>query len=120
MSTPISDTFAAQLKTMRTELLAQLEAQRGGKISQSDAAHHAREQASDDWARANTERELDFALQDHEAEELAAIDAALGRIQDGSYGLCLECGVNIPTARLHANPMAMRCVSCQEKQEAAA
>ena len=117
MSLNISDTYTNQLQQMRTELLAQLRAQRGGKVGRAESAADARESASDDRATAETERDLAFALEERESAELVAIDEALKRIADGSYGLCTDCGVQIAAARLHANPTAMRCVGCQEKAE---
>lgn len=119
MSQNISDSFAEQLKQMRTETLAQLRAQRGGAVGRAEAAANMRSTESDDWAQAGSERDLAFAMDERESAELVAIDAALKRIDDGSYGLCLDCGVAIATARLHANPTAMRCVGCQEKVEKA-
>ena len=119
MDAHISDTFTRQLQQMRTDVLAQLRAQRGGKIGRAEAAAEAREHQSDDWAQADAERDLAFALEERESAELVAIDGALKRIADGSYGLCTECGVQIATARLHANPTALRCVGCQEKTEQA-
>jgi len=117
MSQNISDTYASQLQQMRTEVLAQLRAQRGGKVGRAESAADARENASDDWAQADAERDLAFALEERESAELVAIDEALKRIADGSYGLCIDCGANIATPRLHANPTALRCVACQEKIE---
>lgn len=119
MSSSISDTYAAQLQQMRADLIAQLRAQRGGKIGRAEAAAEAREQQSDDWAQADAERDLSIALEERESAELVAIDAALLRIADGSYGLCMDCGESIATARLHANPTAMRCVRCQDQRERA-
>jgi len=119
MSTNISETYANQLQQMRAELLAQLRAQRGGKVGRAESAAEARENASDDWAQADAERDLAFALEERESGELIAIDEALKRIADGSYGLCTDCGAQIATARLHATPTAMRCVGCQEKTEQA-
>jgi DnaK suppressor protein len=119
MSQPISDSFAQQLQQMRADTLAQLRAQRGGAVSRAEAAADLRSSESDDWAQAGSERDLAFALDERESAELVAIDAALQRIADGSYGLCLDCGVAIATARLHANPTAMRCVDCQGKLELA-
>ena len=113
MNTPISDTFTQQLQQMRSELLAQLREQRGGKVGRAESAAEAREQQSDDWAQADAERDLSVALEERESAELVAIDQALERVADGSYGLCQACGVGIPTARLHANPVALRCVTCQ-------
>lgn len=117
MSQNISDTFKSQLQEQRAQVLEQLRQQRGGALSRSESAAQARETASDDWAKADAERDMSIALEERESAELIAIDEALKRIADGSYGLCVDCGVNIPTARLHANPAAMRCVSCQDKLE---
>jgi len=117
MSTPISDTFGDQLRQLRSELLAQVRAQRGGRVGRAEAAADARENVGDDWAQADAERDLSIALEERESAELVAIDEALKRIADGSYGLCVDCGVSIATARLHANPTALRCVACQDKVE---
>jgi RNA polymerase-binding protein DksA len=51
---------------------------------------------------------------DRDADELRRIDSALGRLNDGSYGLCADCDRAIPIARLEAEPTALRCVQCQE------
>lgn len=119
MNDTVSDTYARQLRQMRAGLLAQLHAQRGGQVGRAEAAAEAREHQSDDWAQADAERDLSIALEERESAELIAIDEALRRIADGSYGLCLDCGAGIATARLHANPTALRCVGCQTKLEKA-
>lgn len=119
MSQGISDTFEKQLQQMRSDLLAQLRAQRGGKLGRAEAAAEARTSESDDWAQADADRDLNIALEERETSGLIAIDDALKRVADGSYGLCTDCGINIPTARLHANPTALRCIACQEKTELA-
>ncbi len=119
MTTNLSDTFAQQLRGMRADVLAQLHTQRGGQIGRAEAAAEAREHESDDWAQADAERDLAFALEERESAELVAIDAALQRVADGSYGLCLDCGGAIANARLHANPTALRCVGCQSQAEQA-
>jgi len=48
---------------------------------------------------------------------IVLIDRALGRIDDGTYGLCESCGNPIPEARLEAVPYAALCMSCQASQE---
>ena len=50
-------------------------------------------------------------------EELMAIEASRGRIADGSYGVCTDCGKAIPMERLKAQPIALRCVPCQNTYE---
>jgi DnaK suppressor protein len=119
MSQNISDTFAQQLQQMRTDVLAQIRAQRGGKIGRAEAAGDRHDVQSGDWTQVDGERDLAMALDERESEELTAIDAALKRIESGQYGLCIDCGVDIPTARLHANPTSLRCVQCQDKAERA-
>jgi len=62
-------------------------------------------------------RELDLILTDREKRKLAQINDALERIEDDTYGLCEECGVKIPKARLKVLPFARYCIECQEKNE---
>ncbi|HET9023410.1 MAG TPA: TraR/DksA family transcriptional regulator [Burkholderiaceae bacterium] len=52
-----------------------------------------------------------------DVNELRAIDAALARIEDGTYGRCTRCGGEIGEARLRANPSAERCIACQTAYE---
>lgn len=115
-TTPAS-IHAARLHALKTDLLAQLRQQRGGEIGRADAAASAREQAPSDWAQADAERDLTVALQERELQELNDIDAALSRLADGSYGACSDCGADIPEARLQANPLALRCIACQTRNE---
>jgi RNA polymerase-binding transcription factor len=60
------------------------------------------------------ERDLVITQLDREAALLAEIRAALGRIDDGSYGICFACGREIGRARLTALPWASCCIACQE------
>lgn len=48
---------------------------------------------------------------------LAEVDAALARLEGGSYGRCESCGRDIPGARLEARPFARRCVTCAAREE---
>jgi DnaK suppressor protein len=59
-------------------------------------------------------RELDMILTDREKQKLKQIDDALERIEEKTYGLCEECGVKIPRARLKVVPFAKYCVECKE------
>ena len=117
MDTSRSAAYQRQLLAMRAGLLAQIAAQRGGTVSRADAAAEHFGQPEDSRAQVATERELEFALGERETAELAAIDAALARIEAGTYGQCTDCGVTIPAARLQASPEAGRCIACQEKTE---
>ncbi|WP_344845485.1 TraR/DksA family transcriptional regulator [Nonomuraea dietziae] len=46
-----------------------------------------------------------------------AVVAALRRLDEGSYGECVDCGKQVPEGRLEARPEAARCVQCQSRQE---
>ncbi|MDO8285068.1 MAG: TraR/DksA family transcriptional regulator [Rhodoferax sp.] len=106
-----------QLAEMRAALLAQIAEQRGGVVGRAEVAAEHFGHPEDSGAQLATERELEFALGEREMAELAAIDAALARIQSGTYGECTDCGTHIAPARLQATPEAPRCIHCQEKVE---
>lgn len=108
--------FQQKLMAMHASLIAQIAAQRGGASRAEAAAEHfgRREDSS---AQVATERELEFAIDDREAEELAMIDSALARIEAGVYGECIDCGTDIAPARLQVSPEVPRCIACQEKFE---
>ncbi len=57
------------------------------------------------------------ALDDVGRAELGALQGALRRLEDGSYGDCVACGEGIAPARLQAVPVALRCVSCEAAAE---
>ena len=61
--------------------------------------------------------DLDAAMTDRDVRELREVEAALGRMRDGTYGECPECGADIDLQRLRANPTALRCIRCQTRYE---
>ena len=65
----------------------------------------------------NVAREVDQALTNIDAADLARIDRALKAIADGSYGFCSACGCAIPIERLRVEPQTEHCVECKEKWE---
>ena len=65
------------------------------------------------------QEDIEFALIQMKSETLNKIDAALRRLEDGSYGDCFECGEEISEARLRALPFAVRCKDCEEARETA-
>jgi len=63
----------------------------------------------------NMEREKAFFFATREGKYLKQVEQALERIEDGSFGICVDCQNLIPGARLDAVPTATRCVPCKEK-----
>jgi DnaK suppressor protein len=57
--------------------------------------------------------DLDHAEVERDVGELRQLDAARSRMDEGSYGECLQCGRDIQYERLRANPSALRCIDCQ-------
>ena len=109
--------YRQQLLVMRSSLLEQMNVQRGGVLGRAQAAADHFERREDSSAQVATERELEFAIGERETDELAMLDAALARIEAGTYGACTDCGIDIPAPRLLASPEVPRCIQCQEKVE---
>ncbi len=70
-----------------------------------------------DLASEERDREISFILGDRDREKLQAIETALARIDEGSYGICENCESEIAAGRLEAMPFSRLCVSCQAEQE---
>jgi DnaK suppressor protein len=61
------------------------------------------------------EQQRDLALRDRSRAELEKVEAALGKLDDGTYGACASCGNPIGTERLEAIPWAPLCIDCARK-----
>ena len=70
-----------------------------------------------DLASDERDREINFILNDREREKLHAIDEALERIKDKTYGICESCEGEIQLGRLKVLPFTRLCVRCQEENE---
>jgi len=70
-----------------------------------------------DVASDDIDRKMIEALGSQEIKRLRAIDAALSRINQGRYGLCMKCNKKIPAERLKAIPYAVLCIDCQKGEE---
>ncbi len=86
--------------------------------------HHMQDEASNfpdpnDRATQESEFGLELRTRDRERKLLRKIDAALARIEDGTYGYCEETGEEIGLKRLEARPVATLCVEAQERRELA-
>lgn len=76
---------------------------------------HLDDPKTKDWEDGAIERQGDEVLEDlglAGLKEMEAIRAALGRIEEGSYGICMKCGGDISDERLDAVPYAALCRTC--------
>jgi DnaK suppressor protein len=88
-----------------------LEEETGELVSGSADQHMA------DTATETVDREIDYTLEETDGRLLAAIDTALARIENGTYGICVNCGAQIAPERLEAMPWATLCIDCKRKEE---
>jgi RNA polymerase-binding transcription factor len=99
------------LDNLHKENAGSLEDETGELVSGSADQHMA------DTATETVEREIGNTLELHDERLLVAIDAALARIDAGTYGKCVNCGAQIPEERLEAMPWATLCIDCKRKEE---
>ncbi len=79
---------------------------------EDETGDETQDQHLGDAATAMHDRSLDYTLEDNEEHLLASIDAALARIDEGTYGTCTNCGRPIAVERLEALPWAELCIDC--------
>jgi RNA polymerase-binding protein DksA len=106
--------LSARLRERATQLRNEIQEtlERSSEESHARIAEQARDAEDDSFA--NLMVDLSYSDVQRDVDELRRIDAAQRRLQEGSYGICLQCGMEIPRARLEAEPTAVRCINCQE------
>ena len=101
------------LASMRAQMLKNVQQElQEGRDQNKDEGMDTYDLASD--AR---DREINHILTDRDRGKLEAIDEALSRVDDNSYGLCEDCGAEIAEGRLEALPFTRLCVTCQSDRE---
>ncbi len=118
---PLDERYEA-LKQMLVSRQRQLLDDLHGKIRRvrDEGAHqHRAGHNPGDPPDVEPQDDLEFALIQMKAETASKINEALVRLEEGSYGLCFECGDEIAQPRLRALPFAVRCKDCEEAVEMA-
>jgi DnaK suppressor protein len=104
-----------RLRKSRDDLMASVQPRISGDAPDIAPSTHMAENEDRPAAEMISHNEEHFA--DHETAALHDIDVALGRLASGGYGICVECGRDIPEARLLATPTVQTCIQCQERLE---
>jgi RNA polymerase-binding transcription factor len=101
------------LQEMRANLLraVQTDLQQGREASKDEGMD------TYDLASDARDREINLILNDRDRDKLQAIDDALARIDEGSYGVCESCESDVAEGRLEALPFTRLCISCQAERE---
>ena len=101
------------LLDMKKQLLAEIQQDlRQGREGSKDEGMDTYDLASEE-----REREINFILTDRDRGKLQAIEDALERTEEGSYGVCESCESEIAEGRLEAMPFTRLCVQCQADRE---
>jgi DnaK suppressor protein len=102
-----------QLVEMKTKLLSEIDSElRAEREANKDEGMDTYDLASEE-----RDREINFILSDRERVKIKQIDDALDRLDQGTYGVCESCGLEIAEERLQAMPFTRLCRDCQQEQE---
>lgn len=122
-STP-KHSFTRRTRTLRKilierrgKLLREIQDQLGQSLTQEQQRRFESAMDSGDQALLDLEREMGISLQEKRNRERQMIDEALVSLEEGSYGVCVECDAEISEKRLVVMPFTRVCVACQEKIE---
>jgi len=111
------DALYQMLMTKRQEIIKEIEGNLGQSLTEDQQRRLESARDVGDQALMDLDRELGISLMEMRNRRRQAIDEALNRLRDGSYGVCAECGVEISEKRLQAVLFAKLCVECQSKAE---
>jgi RNA polymerase-binding protein DksA len=120
MSVVDTDRFRELLEEERTRVIAAIENlhnEHPGSIRDETGEDAVYDNHLADTATETYDRELDYTLEENSEHVLAEIEAALKRIEEGTYGICTNCGRQIVPERLEARPWATLCIDCQRVRE---
>jgi len=108
-----------QLQSFKNLLLKRLEDLAGEARETVDEMTDEDDNFPDPNDRATLESDRNFVLRirDRERRLRAKIEQALERVENGTFGICEECGEDISEGRLQARPVTTLCIKCKEEQE---
>jgi RNA polymerase-binding protein DksA len=118
--------MAVDVARFRDELLAErrrvvdaienLHSENPGSI-EDETGDEAADNHLAETATVTVDREIDYTLEENSEHVLTAIDAALKKIEDGTFGKCETCGQDIAEERLAAIPWTTQCIDCRRREE---
>ena len=105
------------LLSKRQEIMREIEGNLGQSLTEDQQRRLESARDVGDQALMDLDRELGISLMEMRNRRRQAIDEALTRLSEGTYGICAECGIEVSEKRLEAVPFAKLCVQCQSRQE---
>ena len=113
MRKPFLKTAREKLLEMRRQVLREI----SNDLKQGREGSKEEGMDTYDLASEERDREINFILSDRGRNKVKHIDDALQRMDEGSYGMCDSCGLEIGEERLEAMPFTRLCRDCQQEQE---
>jgi DnaK suppressor protein len=120
MSAIDTERFREALLEERQRVVAAIEnlhEETPGSLTDDSGDETAYDNHLGDTATVTYDRELGYTLEENSEHVLTEIDASLKRIEEGTYGICANCGKHIADERLEARPWATLCIDCQRERE---
>lgn len=117
LTKPQTQELGKQIEARRNALLAEMREDAARAREQPYSEHAGVAPDTGDESVATLIADLEQADLTRDLDEFRTLDAARQRMQEGSYGVCADCGTDIPFERLKAFPGALRCIRCQERHE---
>lgn len=116
---PLSESQLSDLVAQIRQRLTVLEEEIARKLGETSESFSTFDRIGDtgDLSSILTESEVDLSEAMRDIEEWRGLRASLRRVDEGTYGVCTDCGVDIPFERLEAAPLAYRCIDCQVRAE---
>jgi DnaK suppressor protein len=105
------------LEERRREILGEVQGRMRDVRAEGAAAPERGVVDAAETSEADIQDDIEFALIQMKSETLHKVEEALGRLENGTYGYCFECGGEIAERRLRALPFAVRCRDCEEARE---
>ncbi len=119
MNTERYRTLKQMLEDRKREIVSQLHDKIRDVRTENETGKMSNVLDQGESSEAGIQEDIEFALIQMKSETLNKINEALGRLEEGAYGNCFECGEEIAPQRLRALPFAVRCRDCEEAREAA-
>ncbi len=117
ISTHTTDVGLTELKDMLVSRRREIQTEIDARKRSGRSTHTSEVNDMVDMSDASIEEEMSFALLEMRTTMLARVDEALARVQNGTYGVCSDCGASIAPGRLRALPFAVRCRDCEARLE---
>lgn len=116
-SIPRQNALKKFLLAKRMTLIQQMQAQLGQSLTDEQQRRLEAAMDTGDQALVDLDREMGISLQEMRNRERQMVDEALASLEEGTYGHCAECDVEISEKRLEALPFARYCIECKSRIE---